>query len=347
MLGARLHLRRARRQRGDGLRCGGTLVGNGGCRAGCAAERRARAASDGCAGAGWPVRGDSVRTVRVGFEGADSFDQRVEFRRVVANDAGAAHVVVVRSQGRELIVVGHETQAAVEAVIVVGVAGVEEHLLVPDDVGEEFAVSQCGPADGVGGKAREIEPVAGEPVGTVGEPAAVAFDMDERRLLPEGALGRKDRHGRTGIVEALGPGGNVGKDRVSFVGIDDVAAAEFLQDIAPEIAIVLLDRGRIAEADGLTVVADVDGVAAVGRESLGGGVEGRRDDVADVARDAVLEPLAEPLGLGAARAIGKGVETVVDGPVVEGDVHVLGEPVDDAVDLRERRAALEGHRMGG
>ena len=32
---------------------------------------------------------------------------------------------------------------------------------------------------------------------------------------------------------------------------------------------------------------------------------------------------------------------------VQGDVHVLGEPVDETVDLRERCAALEGHRMGG
>ena len=43
--------------------------------------------------------------------------------------------------------------------------------------------------------------------------------------------------------------------------------------------------------------------------------------------------------------VGEGIETVVEGPVVEDDVHVLGKPVDDSIDLRERRAALEGHGM--
>ena len=97
---------------------------------------------------------------------------------------------------------------------------------------------------------------------------------------------------------------------MSFVRIDDVAGAEFQQDLAPDMAARRLDRGRIGKADGLAVVADVDVVPAVGREALGGAVEGGRDDVSDVARDAGLEAFAEQPGLVPAGAVGEGIETV-------------------------------------
>ena len=161
-----------------------------------------------------------------------------------------------------------------------------------------------------------------------------------------GAVRRKDRHGRGGIVEVRGQSGNVGNDRVLLIRIDDVAPAAFEKDLAPDIAAGFLDRGRIGEPDGLAVVADVDPVAAVGREALGGAVEGGAHDVEDVARDAGLEAVAAASDPVPAGAVGEGVESVVEGLVVEGDVHVLGKPADDAVDLRERRAALEGHGLG-
>ena len=131
-----------------------------------------------------------------------------------------------------------------------------------------------------------------------------------------------------------------------LVRIDDVAAAEFQQDLAPDIAVRVLHRGRIGETDRLAVLADVDLVPAVGREAVGGGAEGGRHGVADVARDAGLEAFAEEPDPVPAGVVCEGVETIVEGPVVEGDVHVLGKPVDDAVDLGERGAALESHGMG-
>ena len=134
----------------------------------------------------------------------------------------------------------------------VGVTGVEKHLLVPDDILQEFAVGERSPADIVGGEARQVEPVPGEPFGTVREPAPVAFEMDQRGLFPEGACRREDRHGRGGIVELRCEGGNVGNDRVLLVGIDDVAAAEFQQDLTPDIAAQLLDGGRIGETEVLS-----------------------------------------------------------------------------------------------
>ena len=82
----------------------------------------------------------SAGTVRVDFEDADLFNQRVEPGCVVANDGGGAHGVVVGLQAWKLVVVGDEPQPAVEALIVVGVTGVEEHLLVPDDIFQEFAI---------------------------------------------------------------------------------------------------------------------------------------------------------------------------------------------------------------
>ena len=63
-------------------------------------------AAEGCAGAQLAARRDSGRTVRVGFEDADAFHQRIELRRVVADDAGAAHGVVVGLQAGKLVVVG-------------------------------------------------------------------------------------------------------------------------------------------------------------------------------------------------------------------------------------------------
>ena len=170
----------------------------------------------------------------------------------------------------------------------------EEHFLVPDDVRQEGAVGKRGLADRVGREACHVEPVAGEPFGTVRQPTPVAFDMDECRLLPEGAGRRKDRHGAGAIIELRGQGGNVGNDRVLLVRIDDVAAAEFQQDLAPDVAARLLDGGRIGEADCLAVVADVDFVPAVGHEALGGGVESGPHDVADVGRDEGLEDPADP-----------------------------------------------------
>ena len=77
-----------------------------------------------------------------------------------------------------MVVVGDEPQPAVEAVIVVGVVGVEKHPFVPDDIIQEFAVGERGPADIVGGEACQIEPVSREPFGMVREPAPVALDMD-------------------------------------------------------------------------------------------------------------------------------------------------------------------------
>ena len=55
-----------------------------------------RPAAERCAGAGGAACPYSVRTVRVGFEDADSFDQRVESRCVGADDSSVAHGVVIR-----------------------------------------------------------------------------------------------------------------------------------------------------------------------------------------------------------------------------------------------------------
>ena len=185
---------------------------------------------------------------------------------------------------------------------------------MPDDILQEFAVGERGPADIVGGEACQVEPVPGESFGTVREPAPVAFDMDERRLFPEGACRREHRHVRGRIVEVRGQGGHVGNDSVLLVRIDDVAAAEFQQDLAPDIAVRVLHRGRIGETDRLAVLADVDLVPAVGREAVGGGAEGGRHDVADVGRDAGLEAFAEEPDPVSAGVVCEGVESVVEGP---------------------------------
>ena len=107
----------------------------------------------------------SAGAVRVGFEDADFLEQRVEPGCVVADDGGGAHGVVVGLQAGKLVVVGNEPQPAVEALIVVGVTSMEKHLLVPDDILQEFAVGERGPADIVRGEACQVEPVPREPFG--------------------------------------------------------------------------------------------------------------------------------------------------------------------------------------
>ena len=161
----------------------------------------------------------------------------------------------------------------------------------------------------------------------------MACDVDERRLLPEGARRGEDGNGRSGIIEAIGQGGDIRNDRVALVRVDDVAAAELQQDLVRDIAVRRLDRGWIGKADGLAVFAEMDVVAAIERKAPGGVVERGRDGVADMACDAGPQAFTEPPGRGAAGAFGEGVETIVEGAVIEGDVHVLREPVDDAVDL--------------
>ena len=79
----------------------------------------------------------------------------------------------------------------------------------------------------------------------------------------------------------------------------------------------IFDRGRIGEPDRVAVGADADVVLAVSRKGVGGAVESGRHDVADVRRDAVLEAFAEEPDLIPAGAVCKGVETVVEGPVVK------------------------------
>ena len=152
---------------------------------------------------------------------------------VVGDDGGGgAHRVVIGLQAGKLVVVGDEPQPAGEALIVVGVTGVEKHLFVPDDILQEFAVGERGPADIVGGEACQVEPVPREPFGMVREPAPVTLEMDQRGLLPESAYRRENRHGRGGIVEVGGQGGHVGSDRVLLVRIVNALARAGLPAIA-------------------------------------------------------------------------------------------------------------------
>ena len=111
---------------------------------------------------GWHSRPRSGRgsEIRADLQEPDIRDERPELRRTVADNAGSAHGIVVRLQGGELVVVGDEAQPAVEALVVVCIAGMEEHLLVPDNVGEKSPVRERGPTDRVVGEAGEVEPVA-------------------------------------------------------------------------------------------------------------------------------------------------------------------------------------------
>ena len=110
--------------------------------------------------------------------------------------------------------------------VVVGVAGIEENCLVPDNILKECAVGERLPAYVMPREIHQVEPVPGEPLRAVRKPAPVAFDMDQCGFLPEGSCRGEDRYGRGGVLEVVGQGGNIGSDLVPLVGIDDVAAAE-------------------------------------------------------------------------------------------------------------------------
>lgn len=88
-------------------------------------------------------------------------------------------------------------------------------------------------------------------------------------------------------------------------------APEFKQDLARDIAARLLDRGRIGEADCLSVLADTNLVLPFGREAFGSGDVGRGQDLADTARNEGLEAFAETLDPVPADTIREGVNPVV------------------------------------
>ena len=64
----------------------------------------------------------SGSAVDVGFENLELFDQRIEFRRVCAEDTGGAHSVVVGFEAGKLVVFGDEPKAAVQAMIIIGLS---------------------------------------------------------------------------------------------------------------------------------------------------------------------------------------------------------------------------------
>ena len=77
------------------------------------------------------------------------------------------------------------------------------------------------------------------------------------------------------------------------------------------------------------------GVPAGGRETIGRSAESGSHYLTGVALDMALEAVAEAPDPGLADGGVEGVEIVFEGAIVEGDVHVLGKTVDDAVDLGE------------
>ena len=131
-------------------------------------------------GRGPPCSGPAVS---LGFQNPELFDQHTEFRRVCADDASDAHGVVVGFEAGKLVLIRNESKAAVQAMIVVGVACIEENLLVSDDVLKEGPVGERGVAGAVPGETGEVEPVPGEPLRPGRQPSAVAFDMDEGRAI--------------------------------------------------------------------------------------------------------------------------------------------------------------------
>ena len=141
------------------------------------------------------------KRVGFGFQDANLFDKCVESRRAFGDDAGGAHGIVVGMQVGKLVVIGDELHSAVEALIVIGVASVKKHLLVPDNILQEGAVGECCLADLVFGKAGQVEPVPRKAFGLVSEAMPMAFDMDEGRLLPEGSCRGEDGHRCGGVVQ--------------------------------------------------------------------------------------------------------------------------------------------------
>ena len=88
----------------------------------------------------------------------------------------------------------------IQTAVVMSVTRVEKHALVPDDILQQRAVGERSPAHIVPGEERQVEPVPRQPVGTARQSAPAAFDIHQRRSLPEGTFCGEDRHCRPGIA---------------------------------------------------------------------------------------------------------------------------------------------------
>ena len=125
-------------------------------------------------------------------------------------------------------------------------------------------------------------------------------------FLPKGSCRGEDRHGRGGILEVVGQGGNIGSDLVPLVGIDDIAAPELEEDLACEVADRVFDRRRIGKPHPLAIIADPDAVLTGRRKPFGCGFQSRRDNIPGEGCYVGSEPVAEALDLGPADAGAKG-----------------------------------------
>ena len=95
----------------------------------------------------------SGRSIRCKLDVADFVHEVVEYWRIAADEAGAAHIVVVGAEHGKLVRVGNEPKSAVEAPVEMGIAAFEEDRLVADDVLQKVAVGERRPAEVVPGEA--------------------------------------------------------------------------------------------------------------------------------------------------------------------------------------------------
>ena len=162
-----------------------------------------------------------------------------------------------------------------------------------DDVLEEGTVRERRAAGVVPGETGEIEPVPGEPLQSVRQPAAMALDMDEGGFLPEGACRGEDRHGGCREFEAVGQGRDVGDNLVQFVRNDDIATAELKEHLALEVADPVFDCRRVGEPYALAVIVDPNGVLVGCYEACDRSLYGGPDDFPKVTVDGRFEATAE------------------------------------------------------
>jgi hypothetical protein len=92
----------------------------------------------------------------------------------------------------------------------------------------------------------QVVPVPGKPLGARSEFAPIALDMDERGLFPECPLWREDNHLATLINKPFSQFRDVWRNRMGFVGIDNVSTTELKEHLRPDVFVCIFHSGQSA-----------------------------------------------------------------------------------------------------
>src|SRR5690606_21341337 len=121
------------------------------------------------------------------FEPPQSLHNGLEWQGVAVEHLCRQHSLVVLTQGLEQRLIRNQSQAASDALVVMTETAAIEGFLDAQDVAQQLRIAQGLMPDLVISQPRQVVPVAGQALSTGSQARAMALDVNQRSLLPEGA----------------------------------------------------------------------------------------------------------------------------------------------------------------